>query len=184
MLRSVQKVDSIQGTYISYSLSSSSDYLKVEPFLIAVSDNKEYIRIGRLSAYGDVQWGFGVIGDPQNMYCFFNESDPPHFTPVTVYLQLPLFRRPNQLRGLYVGLDYNRNPIARRIVLVKEPEPISPEEFTRMESGLIPPEELTDEQQAYYEYTCQPGDFIKMCTIPSLQMNAGDLVKEKKMLEL
>lgn len=184
MSHSAHKVDKIKGTYISYSLSSSSDYLKVEPFIITLSENKEYVRIGRLSAYGDVQWGFGIIEDSQNMYCFFNENDPPHFTPVTVYLQLPLFRQPRQLRGLYLGLDYNRSPIARRIVLVKESESTVFEEFTAMKSGLIEKEDFTPEQQIYYDYTCQPGDFIKMCTVPSLQMNESDLIREKKMLEL
>ncbi|WP_418697324.1 hypothetical protein [Bacteroides sp.] len=184
MLHSVQRVDSIKGIYISYSLSSSSDYLKVEPFLIALSENKEYIRIGRLSAYKDIQWGFGIIGDSQNMYCFFNENEPPHFTPVTVYLQLPLFHQPKQLRGLYLGLDYNRNPVARRIVLVKESESTNFEEFANMRSGLVPQEELSPEEQAYYDYTCQEGDVIKMCTVPSLQMNENDLIKEKKMLAL
>jgi hypothetical protein len=184
MLRSIQKVDNIKGTYMSYSLSSSSDNLKMEPFIIFPSENNEYIRIGRLSAYGDSQWGFGIIGDPQNMYCFFNENEPPHFTPVTVYLQLPMFRRPKQLRGLYLGLDYNRNPVARRIVLVKESDSTGSEEFAQMKSGLIQPKDFTPEQQIYYDYACQVGDFIKMCTVPSLQMNENDLMKEKKMLSL
>ena len=34
------------------------------------------------------------------------------------------------------------------------------------------------------DYTCQTGDFIKMCTVPSLRMDESDLVKEKKMLTL
>jgi len=53
-----------------------------------------------------------------------------------------------------------------------------------MESGLIQKEDFTSEQQAYYDYTCQTGDYIKMCTVPSLQMDESDLVKEKTMLLL
>ena len=48
-----------------------------------------------------------------------------------------------------------------------------------MESGLIKGG-FHLEQQAYYDYTCQTGDYIKMCTVPSLQMDESDLVKEKK----
>ena len=44
--------------------------------------------------------------------------------------------------------------------------------------------DFTPEQQVYYDYTCQTGDFIKMCTVPSLRMDESDLVKEKKMLTL
>ena len=36
----------------------------------------------------------------------------------------------------------------------------------------------------YYDYTCQTGDFIKTCTVPSPSLDAQDLKREKKMLEL
>ena len=181
---SIHRVDNICRLYTSYSLSSSSDCLKVEPFIINLSENKEHIRIGRLNAYGEAQWGMGVIGDPQNFYCMFSENPSPQFTLVTVYLQIPFFRNPRQLRGLYIGLDYNRNPVARRILLIKESDSTDTEEFLTMESGLVQKEDFTPEQQAYYDYTCQTGDYIKMCTVPSLQMNETDLIKEKKMLSL
>ena len=181
---SVRKVDDICGLYTSYSLSSSSDCLKMEPFMIAVSENKEFIRVGRLNAYGEAQWGMGIAGDPQNLYCMFSENPSPPFTPVTIYLQIPFFRHPDQLRGLYIGLDYNRNPVARRILLIKASESTDTADFLSMPAGLIRKEDFTVEQQAYYEYTCQAGDYIKMCTVPSLQMDTTDLVKEKKMLAL
>lgn len=181
---SARKIENISGLYTSYSLSSSTDSLKMEPFMISLSENKDSIRIGRLSAYGDPQWGIGVMGDPQNFYCMFSEGPVPHLTLVTIYLQIPLFRNPKQLRGLYIGLDYNRNPIARRIVLIKESESLDTEEFMAMKKGLINREDFTPEQQAYYDYTCQEGDYIKMCTVPSLRMNESDLIKEKKMLSL
>lgn len=182
MQLSTRKIEHISGTYYSYSLSSSADCLKKEPFIIMPSDS--HARIGRLSAYGEQQWGFVVAGDPQNFYCLFNESPAPQLTLVSVYLQVPLFKHPRQLRGLYLGLDYNRNPVARRILLIKETENTDMATFLSMQSGLIPKEEFTPEQQAYYDYTCQTGDFIKMCTVPSLQMNETDLIKEKKMLAL
>lgn len=181
---SVRKAKDISGLYMSYSLSSSSDALKMEPFIITLSESKEHIRVGRLNAYGQIQWGIGVSGDPQNFYCMFSETEAPQFTLVSLFLQIPLFRYPRQLRGMYIGLDYNRNPVARRIVLVRESEHADTERFLSMESGLLPKEELTPERQAYYDYTCQAGDYIKMCTVPSLQMDESDLTKEKKMLSL
>ena len=167
-----------------HELQPFSDCLKMEPFIISLSENKEYIRIGRLNAYGEAQWGMGVTGDPQNFYCMFSENPSPQFTLVTIYLQIPFFRNPRQLRGLYIGLDYNRNPVARRILLIKKSDCTDTEEFLSMESGLIQKEDFTSEQQAYYDYTCQTGDYIKMCTVPSLQMDESDLVKEKTMLLL
>ena len=75
-------------------------------------------------------------------------------------------------------------PIARRILLIKESESTEIDEFMSRKSGLIDKEDFTPEQQVYYDYTCQTGDFIKMCTVPSLRMDESDLVKEKKMLTL
>lgn len=168
--------------YTSYSLSSSSEHLKMEPFLIAPQEG--HVRVGRISAYGETQWGFGIMPDPQNFHCMLNENQAPQLTLVTFYLQIPFFKSPRQLRGLYIGQDYNRNPVARRILLVKESESAGMEDFLGRASGLIAPGELTPEQQAYYDYTCQPGDCIKMCTMPSLHMDESDLIKEKKMLAL
>jgi hypothetical protein len=122
--------------------------------------------------------------DPQNFHCMLNENQAPQFTMVTIYLQIPFFKNPRQLRGLYIGQDYNRNPIARRILLIKESESTEIDEFMSRKSGLIDKEDFTPEQQVYYDYTCQTGDFIKMCTVPSLRMDESDLVKEKKMLTL
>ena len=181
---SARKASNISGLYTSYSLSSSSDCLKCEPYIISSSENNSHIRIGRLSAYDEVQWGIGVNGDPQNFYCLFSENPVPPLTLVTIYLQIPLFKHPRQLRGLYMGLDYNRNPVARRILFIKESESTDIEEFLTMKSGLIAKEDFSPEQQAYYNYTCQTGDYIKMCTVPSLRMDESDLIKEKKMLAL
>lgn len=181
---SAEKIENISGTYTCYSLSSSCDSLKKEPFLITPSDKDESVHIGRISAHGQEQWGFGIMGDPQNFYCLFNELEAPRFIPVTFYIQIPFFRHPRQLRGIYIGLDYNRNPVARRVVLIKESESTDTEHFKSMPFGLIPKEELKAEELEYYNYTCQTGDYIKMCTVPSLQMDTSDLVKEKKMLQL
>ncbi|MCD8194069.1 MAG: hypothetical protein LUD74_05915, partial [Tannerellaceae bacterium] len=182
--QSVGKIPAIEGTYISYSLSSSSASLKVEPYIICLNERKDHLRIGRLSAYQEIQWGVALAGNHQSVYCMFSEHSEPKLTLVTVYLQLPMFDNPRQLRGLYIGLDYNHNPVARRILLVKQSDNTDITAFKQMESGLLAPDTLTEELQAYYDYTCQPGDFIKMCTVPSLRMDISDLVKEKKLLAL
>ena len=80
--------------------------------------------------------------------------------------------------------DAHERQIARRILLSKESESTEIDEFMSRKSGLIDKEDFTPEQQVYYDYTCQTGDFIKTCTVPSLRLDESDLVKEKKMLTL
>lgn len=184
MRESVKEAYNYSGTYLSYSLSSSTDSLKIEPYLICASDNNEYVKVGMINAYKSAHWGSGIISNHQNSYLMFNERDLPQFAMVTIYLQLPHYEYPNMLKGLYLCLDYNHNPIARRIVLVKQSDNTDINEFLKMEGRLVSKAELTPELEAYYNYTCQEGDFIKTCTVPSPKLNESDLEREKKMLLL
>lgn len=184
MRQSVEEVYNYSGTYLSYSLSSSTDSLKIEPYLICTSENNDYVKVGMMNAYKSVHWGSGIISNHQNSYLMFNERELPQFAMVTIYLQLPHYEYPNMLKGLYLCLDYNHNPIARRIVLVKQSDNTDQQAFMEMESQLIPKAELTPEQEVYYNYTCQEGDYIKTCTVPSPKLDESDLEREKKMLRI
>ena len=142
---SVQEVYNYSGMYLSYSLSSSTDSLKIEPYMICASENNEYVKVGMINAYKSVHWGSGIISNHQNSYLMFNERDLPQFALVTIYLQLP---------------------------------------HLEMEGCLVPRAELTPELEVYYNYTCQEGDYIKTCTVPSPKLDETDLEREKKMLKI
>lgn len=184
MRGSVQEVFNYSGTYLSYSLSSSTDSLKIEPYIICTSENNDYVKVGMINAYKSVHWGSGILNNHQNSYLMFNERDLPQFAMVTIYLQLPHYEYPGMLKGLYLCLDYNHNPIARRIVMLKQSDSTNINEFLKMEGRIVPRAELTPELQPYYNYTCQEGDYIKTCTVPSPKLNESDLEREKKMLKL
>ena len=184
MQESVGEVYNYSGTYLSYSLSSSTDSLKAEPYLICASENNDYVKVGMINAYKSVHWGSGIISNHQNSYLMFNERELPQFALVTSYLQLPHYEFPHMLKGLYLCLDYNHNPIARRIVLVKQSDSTDIDEFLKMEGKLISRSELTPEEEIYYNYTCQEGDYIKTCTVPSPKLDESDLEREKKMLKI
>lgn len=184
MLRSAQEVYNYSGIYISYSLSSSSNALKVEPYLITSSENNDYVKVIHMSAYNTTHSGIGIFNNHQNSYIMFNERESPQMALFTIYLQLPMYDFPHMLKGLYLCLDYNRNPIARRIIFIKHSDSTSMDDFLELKGGLISQEDLTEEQIPYYNYTCQPGDFIKTCSVPSPLLNEKDLEREKKMLEI
>ena len=56
--------------------------------------------------------------------------------------------------------------------------------FLEWKGGIVEKGNLTDEQQVFYDYTCQAGDYIKMCSVPSPRLDYSDLTREKKMLEI
>lgn len=184
MPRSAQEVYNYSGIYTSYSLSSSANALKIEPYLIAPAEKKDYVRVTHMSAYGTTHVGIGLFSNHQTAYLQFNEREMPQIALFTIYLQLPMYDFPHMLKGLYLSLDYNRNPIARRIVLVKQSDSTDMDDFLEMKGRIVPEEELTDDLTPYYNYTCQPTDCIKTCTVPSPRLDASDLEREKKLLEL
>ena len=161
MLRSVQDAYNYSSIYISYSLSSSTNALKVEPYLITTSENNGYVKVVHMSAYNTTHFGTGIFSNHQNSYIIFNERESPQMALFTIYLQLPMYDFPHMLKGLYLCLDYNRNPIARRILFIKHSDSTGMDDFLELKGTIIPKEELTEEQIPYYNYTCQPGDYIK-----------------------
>ena len=181
---SAQKANNYSGIYMSYSLSSAADALKVEPYLIAASENNEYVRVVHMSAYNTTHAGVGLFNNHTTSYILFNERECPELALFTIYLQLPMYDFPQMLKGLYLCLDYNRNPIARRILFVKQSDSTDMDEFLALKGEIIPKDKITEDLIPYYDYTCRPGDYIKTCTVPSPSLNTQDLEREKKMLEL
>lgn len=184
MARSTQDAYNYSGIYMSYSLSSSRQALKAEPYLICPSENSDYVKVVHNSAYNLTHYGTCLFSNHQNAYLFFNEREAPQIALFTIYLQLPMYDFPHLLKGLYLSLDYNRNPIARRILFVKHSDSTSMDDFLELKGSIIPQEELTDELLPYYNYTCQKEDCIKTCSVPSPRLDASDLEREKKLLEI
>lgn len=181
--RSVVESDNICGTYFSYSISSSGNCLKVEPYLIVVSERSDRVCVGHINTEGTLHWGTAVFGNHQHAYLFFNECEPPRLALFTIYLQLPMYEHPDFLKGLYLSLDGNRNPVARRILFVKQSDSCDRASFQALKGELVEVGNLTEKQQLYYDYTCKDGDFIKTCCVPSPRKNEEDLITEKKILE-
>lgn len=184
MLRSSQDIYNYSGIYVSYSLSSSSNALKIEPYLITASENNDYVKVVHMSAYNTTHFGIGLFNNHQNSYIMFNERESPQMALFTIYLQLPMYDFPRMLKGLYLCLDYNRNPIARRIIFIKYSDSTSMDDFLELKGEIVTKENLSEEQIPYFNYTCQPGDYIKTCSVPSPLLNEKDLEREKKMLDI
>lgn len=101
-----------------------------------------------------------------------------------ICLKLPLHDSPRILKGVYTCLDYNYNPIGRRILFIKVSDTVSRAEFLKLKGEVKREEELNETEKIYYQYTCQPEDIIRMCSIPVPQMNENDLILEKKILSI
>ena len=179
--RSAAFAKQFEGVYMSYSCSSSLKALKLEPYYISASEAHNCLAVGRKSVHNVVREGIGIIKEQQILYLMFNAFEEPNISLVNVYLQLPFLEELNILKGLYIVLDYNKNPIARRIVLIKKGK-FSMETFQKLEAKLLMPHDFTDNDKLLYNYTCGDEDVLKMCTLPSPRLNLTDLANEKALL--
>lgn len=170
------------GLYDSYSLSSASNALKIEPFILSSGETGE-IKVLRKNAYNSLNTGVAIIPNSCSMYIMLNELDESQLALVTIFLQLPFYEKATFLRGVYISLDYNRNPIARRILFIKKEEDASClPTADLMEGKLVSKEDLDPALIEYYNYVSGMSDTIKMCSIPFPKFNHEDLISEKAIL--
>ncbi len=182
---SMAQAANYSGIYMSYSRTSYKDALKAEPYLIKKLDKGEIMpRICFKNANGQEFWGVGLFSVHQIGHIFINEQRNKRLGLRNISLQLPLFDKPKVLKGIYLSHDFNHNPIARRIILVKLSDSDSETEFNNFSPAVISPEDFTQSEREYYEYTCANGDYIRSMMYYSPEQNDYDLKMEKMMLEL
>lgn len=183
--RYINNVPNYSGLYMAYSRLSHKDAMKEEPFLIMATESGELMpKVVFASETGHRHWGNGLFSAHQIGYMFFNEQKSLQLSLKTIFLQLPPLESPGIIKGIYLAHDYNRNPIARRIVLVKIKNEVSLEEFNEFQFRLVEKEDMTEQEKYYYEYTCMQGDYIRSIMAYSPKDDLEDLKKEKAILSI
>lgn len=182
-IKYVGNVANYSGLYTAYSRSSYQDGLKVEPYLVCPIEEGELMpKVYCINANGQMYSGVGIFSSQQIGYLLFNEQKRLQMGLKTIFLQLPMFEHPSSIRGLYLTHDYNRNPIARRIIFVKESQEVSVNQFQEMQIRMVSKAELNQAEKRYYDYTCQETDYVRSFMISSPEGSLDDLIVEKKIL--
>lgn len=104
----------------------------MEPYLLAPPADGSCVEVGHNNAYGATHWGAVLMNGFSRLYLIFNENRPPRLSLFQICLKLPMYGRPPFLRGLYLCLDYNHNPVARRILFVKRPDSVARDGFLNL----------------------------------------------------
>lgn len=183
--RYINNVPNYSGLYLAYSRLSHKDAMKEEPFLIMTPESGELMpKVCFASETGHRHWGNGLFSAHQIGYMFFNEQKSLQLSLKTISLQLPPLEFPGIIKGIYLAHDYNRNPIARRIVFVKIKNEVSPEEFNDYQFRIIEKGEMTEQERYYYEYTCMEGDYVRSIMAYSPKNDLEDLKREKAILSI
>lgn len=173
------------GLYQSYSASSYTEGLKVEPYMISsITDGDTMPKVYCQNMAGDYYTGVGLFSPFQIGYLMFNEQKRLQLALKVVYLQLPIIEYPEIIKGIYLTHDYNRNPIARRILFVRQGDEIPLDEFAELKTRVVPKEELTGELLDYYDYTCRQEDIIRSIMLISPDKGVKELKHEKQLLRV
>ncbi|CDA70192.1 putative uncharacterized protein [Phocaeicola coprocola CAG:162] len=136
MQETLNRISYFSGIYLSYSISSGSHSLKIEPYLITPAETGCYAEVGHNNAYGVTHWGVVMMNGMNHLYLTFNENQPPQLALYHICLKLPMYDHPPLLRGIYTCFDYNYNPVARRILFVKYSDSIARDEFMKLKGEL------------------------------------------------
>lgn len=84
------------------------------------------------------------------------------------------------LKGLYLCLDYNRNPIARRIIFIKYSDSTNMDDFLELKGAIIPKEELTEEQIPFIIIIPANRAIISKPALSPLPFSRKRIWKEKR----
>ena len=152
--------------------------------IASITDGDTMPKVYSQSMSGEYYTGVGLFSPFQIGYLMFNEQKRLQLALKVVYLQLPIIEYPNILKGIYLTHDYTRNPIARRILFIRQGDEIPLEEFANMRTEVIPKALLNNELIDYYNYTCEEGDVIKSMMLVSPEKDLNDLKREKELLKL
>ena len=178
------EADTYAGVYTAYSAGLGRGEMKAEPYMITstaggAAEQLAYYR----TREGNTVKGTCLFTPFQTGYIVFNERRGVQLALKTVCLKLPVLVFPHYIKGIYVNHDYNRNPVARRILLVREGDEMPLDEFACLKAGIITPNQLHGDLTAYYDYTCRKEDSIRSMIFSSPGKDINDLAREKDVLD-
>lgn len=172
------------GLYKGYSFSLRKGFMDVEPYMVMpVADGGNVQRVYCRTVAGGCIEGVVLFSPFEAGYMLFNERRDVPFALKTVCLRLPVMSFPYYIKGICLAHDYNCNPVARRIILVREGDGVTLDEFSGLKAESIDGSTLDGDLKVYYDYTCGKGDVVRSMIFTSPGKGVGDLLREKDMLD-
>jgi hypothetical protein len=121
------------GTYYFYYVSSDTYQLKGDPFLIKPNYIEKIIEVYKGSKHSSVTY-FGIALLNNNHTITFqlaeNHDSPEEYLQIVV--SLPFIRKVHYLRGIFSSLNFARQPVARKMILLRYSDLIDPEVFRQL----------------------------------------------------
>ncbi len=110
----------LQGVYYFYYLSSDTDQLKGDPFLIKPNELEKIVEVYKGNDQSSViYFGIALVNNKHTLTLQLAENHDSPEEYLQVVLSLPFVRKIDYLRGVFSSLNFTRQPIARKVILHK-----------------------------------------------------------------
>ncbi|MCG8307425.1 MAG: hypothetical protein MI975_08540 [Cytophagales bacterium] len=173
------------GIYHCYTISSNQNKLKQDVLLITSNESAKTIKVkkgnkrsgnsfaGYLTITNELQVSIQLINSTDQL----KESE-------TIYFNLPIVKQPTVIMGILSGLDYNRQPISRRIVLQRlSINGNSIDWFNVFEVQFIDDESLDEDQYLIFKFLNNKQSTIRSFSLPDPLYSISDLEKQSRLFE-
>ena len=109
-----------QGIYYFYYLSSDTDQLKGDPFMITANKIDKVIDVYKGNTQSSVNYfGIALLNNNHTITIQLAEQHDSPEEYLQIIVSLPFIRKADYLRGIFSNLNFARQPIARKVVLHK-----------------------------------------------------------------
>jgi hypothetical protein len=166
-----------QGIYLFYYISSDTDQLKADPFMIKPNIVEKIVEVYKGNEQSSVRcFGIALLNNNHtiNMQLAENHESPEEY--MQILLSLPFIRQVEYLRGIFSNLNFARQPIARKVVLHKISDQCDTDFFNSLQTKRFSQDEL--EIQEIWRYLHAEHAKTECFAIAKPCFNFGDLDHE------
>ncbi len=170
-----------QGIYYFYYLSSDSDQLKGDPFMIKPNSVEKFIDVYKGNQQSSVTYfGMALLNNNHtiSMHLAENHESPEEYMHLLV--SLPFLRSVEYLRGVFSSLNFARQPIARKVILQKVSDQCDFDHF-----NLLPVKRFSSENRIEIleieRYLMSDDSKIECFALNKPTFNFSDLDDENKL---
>lgn len=173
----------LEGFYHCYSHSSNFNRIKKEPFLISKCKKSYFVKKGNTKSNIAFEGVLFVIGK-QSIYINMIDNFDRIEENQTMILNRPFVKYPDFIRGVYLGLNYLKQPVGRRMVLRRVSDTINMEHYNNVETEYLNKEpDCDDVENDIIEYLSDRDDIIECLSVPFPSLDTKELLMEKDMLK-
>ena len=173
----------IQGVYYFYYLSSDTDQLKADPFMIKPNIVEKIVEVYKGNEQSSVVYfGIALFNNNHTITMQLSEKHPSPEEYMQIVVSLPFIRKVEYLRGIFSNLNFARQPIARKLVLHKVSDQCDTEFFHSLPVKHFSSESDTDIPEIGRYLGLKPVR-IECFAISKPCFNFGDLDSEIKIAD-